>query len=139
MMAGADRDVLFIQYGAQIVRVNPLHREGDDSRRIFGAEQSHRIEAAQHVAGLAGKRALMREQVIQIERGEIVDRRSQRDRLGDHWRAGLEALRRRGIGGARETDLVDHRAATLPWWHRLEQVFAPPEHADPGRSIELVA
>ena len=37
VMPGADRDALFVQYGADVVRMHPFHREGDDASCIFGA------------------------------------------------------------------------------------------------------
>ena len=80
----------------------------------------------------------MVEQALRSELRDIIDRRGQRDRLGDHRRARLETLRRRGIGRARETDLFDHRTAALPRGHRLEQALAGPEDADAGGAVELV-
>ena len=42
MMAGADRDALVVQYGADVVRMNPVEREADDSGAVLGAEQASR-------------------------------------------------------------------------------------------------
>lgn len=44
MMPGADGHTLFIQYGADIVRMNPLDRKGDNSCRVVGAEQRDGID-----------------------------------------------------------------------------------------------
>ena len=40
MMAGADRDALVVQYGADVVRMHPLDREADDPGAVLGPEQA---------------------------------------------------------------------------------------------------
>src|SRR5690606_4541988 len=46
MVPGADRDVLFVQYGAQIVGVNPVERETDDPGGVIGPEHAHVVHPA---------------------------------------------------------------------------------------------
>ena len=41
MVAGANRDALVIQYGADVVGMHPVEREADDPRAVFGPEQGH--------------------------------------------------------------------------------------------------
>ena len=39
VMPGADRDPLFVQYGAEVVGMHPFERKADDPGRILWAEQ----------------------------------------------------------------------------------------------------
>ena len=70
---------------------------------------------------------------------DIVERRAKADRLHDRRRAGLEAVRRVGIGDAVGGHVADHLAAALIGRHGLEQRRLAVEHADAGRPVELVA
>ena len=72
------------------------------------------------------------------ERGHVVDRGAEADRLGDRLRAGLE-LPRDVVGGeAVEAHVADHLAAAEERRHLLEQLLAGPQRADPARAAHLV-
>ena len=56
----------------------------------------------------------------------IVERGAEPDRLHDGRRAGLEAVRRLGVGDAVDGDRLDHLAAALVGRHGLEMLrFLP--------------
>ena len=38
VVPGADRHTFLVQYGAEVVRVNPIERETDDARAVLGSE-----------------------------------------------------------------------------------------------------
>ncbi|MPM58331.1 hypothetical protein SDC9_105162 [bioreactor metagenome] len=69
---------------------------------------------------------------------QIVDGRSQPDRLSDRRCAGLEAMRRRRIGRALHPDDLDHLAAAEEGRQLLEQVVVTPQHTDAGGTAEFV-
>ena len=54
MVPRPNRDTFLVQYGAQIVRVNPVEGETDNADRICGPEQGHIVALAQFVAQLGG-------------------------------------------------------------------------------------
>src|SRR5204862_4941982 len=128
MMAGADRDMLLVQYGADVVRMNPLDREADDAGRILGAEQAHRIEAAQGVARLADQGGLVGADRAEADAVDIVDRRVQADNADDVRSPRLEPGRGRGVGGAMEGHPVDHRSGARRVRLRLEDPGARALH-----------
>ena len=76
--------------------------------------------------------------VVQAQAVEVLDRRAQRDGLRDHRRAGLEAVRRLGVGRALHRHGLDHLAAPEERRQVLEQVVAAPQHADAAGSVQLV-
>src|SRR5271169_3275941 len=80
----------------------------------------------------------MREDVVASELFDEVDRRAEPDRPGNIWGAGLETVRRFLVLGLVESDVKDHLAAALPGRHRDEQIVAAIEHANPGRSVNLM-
>src|SRR3546814_13629619 len=47
MMAGADRHLALIQYGADVVGMNPLDREADDPGRILRPEQADAFQGGE--------------------------------------------------------------------------------------------
>ncbi len=76
---------------------------------------------------------------VEAEGVHVVDCGVQADRLQDRGRAGLELVRHVRPGGALEADGADHVAAAHERRHRIEQLAPAPQHADPGRAIQLVA
>ncbi len=76
---------------------------------------------------------------LHADAGQVVDGRAQPDRLGDRRGAGLELVRRRGVGGRAHGDGLDHLAAAEERREVLQQLLAAPEHADAGRRQHLVA
>ena len=39
MMAGPDRHMLLVQYGADVVRMHPLHDKADDAGALLGPQK----------------------------------------------------------------------------------------------------
>src|SRR5512134_1020562 len=70
---------------------------------------------------------------------DIVDGRAKPDRLDYGRGAGLEPMRRLGIGDSVGGDVADHLAAALIGTHALQVLLLAVEHADAGRAVELVA
>ena len=69
---------------------------------------------------------------------DVVDRCTEADRLGDRRRARLELVRELVPRRALHGDGADHLAAEIERRHRLEQLAAAPERADPARPAHLV-
>ena len=69
---------------------------------------------------------------------DVVDRGAEADGLDDGRRAGLELPRQVVRGEAVEADVADHLAAAEERRHRVEQLVAGPQRADPGRAEHLV-
>ena len=69
---------------------------------------------------------------------DVVERRAEPDRAGDVRRAGLELVRQIVPGRALEGDAADHVSAAHERRHRFEQIRLPEQHADAGRTVELV-
>ena len=82
--------------------------------------------AGERVARLADQRRLVRGDGVEADAVDIVDRRMEADHADDVRRPRLEPGRRRQEGGLLERHLVDHRAAALPWRHRVKQSRAAP-------------
>ena len=61
------------------------------------------------------------------------------DGLGDRGSASLELGGQLGAVEAVEAHVEDHVAATEERWHRFQQFFATPQHADARRPAHLVA
>src|SRR5690606_28290846 len=126
-------------YGAEVVRMNPVERKADDPGALFRPEQVDVVHPAQGIAELRYQLRLVPVDGVEPDVRHVIASDGESDRLDDRRSAGLETLRRRGVSGPVERDPLDHRAATLPRWHRFEQRVARPEGTDPGRAVELVA
>ena len=57
VVPGADRDVVLVQYGAEVVRMHPVKRETDDTGAVLWPEQRHIVAAAQRIAQRQAKPA----------------------------------------------------------------------------------
>ena len=69
---------------------------------------------------------------------KVARRRGQPDDLRRHRGAGLEPLRRRGVGGGLHGHRLDHRAAGEKRRQRVEQLAAAVEHTDSVGAQHLV-
>src|SRR3954469_10438346 len=100
VVPGAYGDAAAVEQLADVVRVHALELEGDRAtaqRSVLRAEHGqpgHRREALERVAG---DRLLVRTDVVHAERGEVVDGRTEPDRLDDRRGAGLELVRDPGV------------------------------------------
>src|SRR5690606_9351904 len=72
MMPGADRDAAFVQYGADVVGMNPFDGEADDAGAVLRPEQGERIDVVQRRARCAHQRRLVRRDRVQPDRFDIV-------------------------------------------------------------------
>ena len=138
MMTRADRHPGIVQYGADIVRMNPVHREADDSGAVFRPEEAHARDGAERGARFGHQRAFMRVKGVGADAIHPVDRRMESDRADNMRGARLEPRWRRQIGRLLERHPVNHRAAALPRRHRLQDLVASPERADPGGPVHLM-
>src|SRR3546814_7664946 len=92
-MAGADRHLALIQYGADVVGMNPLDREADDPGRILRPEQADAVEGGECVPRLADERGLMGVDRLQPDLLDIVDGGVKADHAYHMRRSSLEAGR----------------------------------------------
>ena len=139
-MPGAHRHVVPVEHRRKVVRMNPFEVEGQDAEPALpGADQPQTGDPRQPVDTVAGQRLLVFEDVGAPQPLDEIERGAEPDRAGNVRGAGLEAVRRLLKHGLLKGDVEDHLAAALPWRHRRQQFVAPPQHADPGRPISLVA
>src|SRR4051812_24716603 len=100
-MPGAHRDALLVEQLGDVVGVNALDGEGDRGATV---DRGGRPDDAQIGDGLQtlervrGERLLVLADVVEPESRDVVDGGTECDRLGDHRRTGLEAVRWRGEG-----------------------------------------
>ena len=80
----------------------------------------------------------MRQDAVAADLAHVVERGAEPDRLDDRRRAGLEAVRRRVVGHALGRHDVDHLAATVEGRQGGQHIVLAVEHADAGRSVDLV-
>src|SRR5829696_5087836 len=81
--------------------------------------------------GVGGQVALVRDDVVDPERGEPLDRGAEPGGLGERRRAGLELPGQRVPARLLPVDRRDHVPAAEERRHLLEQLAPPVEHADP--------
>ena len=126
------------------MRVDALEQEGD--RAAAGVEVAWSVDrepileaGGERVERVAGQRLLVRADRVEADRGEVVDGGPEADRLGDRRGAGLE-LPGHVVGReAVDVDVADHLATAEERRHRVEELGARPEAADPGGPEHLVA
>src|SRR3546814_545010 len=105
VMAGTDRDALGIQDSAQVVRVDSLDQERQDTRLVWRSADDADTGQGQHAfRGLSQQGFLVVGDTIQAYATHVFDGFAQHDRTGNVGGSGLEALRPLGVGGALEAD-----------------------------------
>src|SRR5437867_4939935 len=70
---------------------------------------------------------------------DVINRSGKADGSRNIWRAGLEPMRRLLERAFVESDAHYHFAATVPRRHGIEDLSAPIQHADAGRTTHLVS
>src|SRR5215475_15903248 len=93
------RDAAVVEYLAEVVRVDAVQRERDRGSPVLGRcrpENAQSVDLGQRGQGMAEQLVLVFPDTVQPHLGEVVDCRTQPDRLGDRHRACLELVRRRG-------------------------------------------
>ncbi|GJE42658.1 hypothetical protein AEGHOMDF_1830 [Methylobacterium soli] len=129
-----------VDHGGDVVGMRALHLEGDDPTLVLGrADEAHGIHRAQALLGIGREVRLVRGDALAVEAHHEFQRRAEAHRLDDRGRPGLEAVRRVVVGDGVLGDGTDHLAAALVGGQALEPFALPVEHADPGRSVDLVA
>src|SRR5688572_7845182 len=104
MMAGPHRDTARVEQVAHVMWVNllPIRRgqcERDCAATIHRLVRTKYLEAAETTQTFQRVRrdvAFMRSDLIHSDRGQVLRRGGQSDRLSDRRGAGLKAMRRRG-------------------------------------------
>ena len=95
------RHPVAVEDGAHVMRVGALDVEGDDAALVLGAaENAQPVQLAQPLHGIVEQHVLMRLDPLAADALDIVDGRAEPDGLDDGRRAGLESVRRRGVGDA---------------------------------------
>src|SRR5207244_6583616 len=91
VMAGAKTDLVAVGDRRQVVRMDSLEREGDDtsSARRGWAVERQAIDVAQRFVGVLGDLQLVRAHGVHAEAAQVIDRRAKSDHLGDRLGAGL--------------------------------------------------
>src|SRR4051812_39788934 len=95
--------------------------------------------ARYQVEGIGSQRLLVLADRLAADPFDKIAGDTKTDRAGNIRGAGLETVRRVLEVGVVDLDVENRAAAGLPWRHRVEQVVARPQHADPGRAVGLVA
>ena len=139
MVPGTHRDMVLIEDLSDIVRMHARQVEGENTKpSLAGVEQFETGDPRQPVDAISGQCLLMLEDVVTPKFFDVVDSRSEPYRARDVRGASFEPVRRKLKVGFVESDVEDHLAAALPRRHFREQIVAPIEYADPGRSVDLV-
>src|SRR3954452_12844065 len=141
VVTDTDRDALFVEDLAHVVRVDVAEREGDRRAPVLGrggADDPEAGDLRQALDRVLGERVLVGEDLVHADRLEIVDGRAQTDRLRDRRGARLELVRRRGVRRRVHRHGLDHLAAAQERRQVLQELLAAPQHADAGRAAHLV-
>src|ERR671930_1251676 len=140
VVTGADRDALGIEHPRDVVWMDALDVEGHDSGAAVGRWSVEHDPGDLSEALERDRRELLLVRLDRLDpdRGQVVDRGSEPDRLGDRHGAGLELVRDLAPGCLLETDLADHVATEVEGLHRLEELAAAPERTDACWAAHLV-
>ncbi len=147
MLSHTDGDAEFVEQLADVVRMQrPAVGAGQDERdgptpvdRVRWPDDPQPGYGGQLFEGVGGDVVLVRGDGVHAEIGQVVDGGAETNRLGDHRRAGLEPVRRVGVGRRLHRHELDHLAAAEERRHGRQQFAATPQHADTGRPAHLVA
>ena len=126
MVAGAHRDALPVQHGADVVRMHAFDHEGKHAglfpRRADQAQARNRLRALRSVDQ---QLVLVRRDVVHPDLVQVVERRAETDAARDIRRAGFELVRQIVVRGLLEGDRADHVAAALIGRHGFSSVVLP--------------
>ena len=131
-MSAADGHVLHVEDLGDVVRMDAVEVERDDSRPPV-CRRSVRHQAGdlrQPLERVGGELVLVLLDRVEPDLGDVVQRRGEADSLGDRLRSGLELVRQLPPGRLLDLDLADHVAAGVEGGHLLEQLRPPPQRAD---------
>ena len=135
------RQAVLVGERGQIVRMRGVHHETNQRAALV---RMARARASRAILPSAPSRSRPDRRVVLENRRapdslDVIDGCAEPDRAGDVRRAGFEAVRRFLERAFFEGDADDHLAAAVPRRHRIEQLRASVEHADPGRSAHFVS
>src|SRR5882672_12243943 len=141
MMPGPDGDALGVEQRGDVVRVEPFDSERDHGPAVDGhrrAVDRDPWSSSEALERLASERLLVLADSFHADLLQIFDRRGKPYRLGDRWRARLEAPGKVIPLGAIDPDLLDHLAAAAPGLQSIEHRSPAVHDADPGGPEHLV-
>src|SRR5882724_8469212 len=125
----------------KVARVVPVDSERDHGPAVDGhrrAVDRDPCSSSEALERLAGERLLVLADSFHADLLQIFDRRGKPYRLGDRWRARLEAPGKVVPLGAIDPDLLDHLAAAAPGLQTIEHRSPAVHDADPGGPEHLV-
>ena len=140
MVAGADRDLVAVEDGRQVVGMDALDREGDDTRPLSRRRPEERdvLDLAEGLQGVLGEVPLVGADSVQADPLQVVEGGAEANDLGDRHRARLELDGHVGIGGALLADGPDHVAAGEEGIHLLQNLAPAVKDSSAGRAQHLV-
>src|SRR4029079_16762267 len=139
MSSGPDGHALTIEDVAHVMRMRAVHVESDDAALVLGmTEDSEPIELTEAPHGIVEQHILVGFDALASHNLDAVYAGAKPDRLHDSRRAGLEPVRRDGVGHLILGHIADHLAAALVGPHGLQVVLLAVEHADAGRAVKLM-
>src|SRR5262245_23344312 len=140
MSSGPDGHAIAIEDGAHVMRMRAVHVESDDATLVLGmAKNSEPIQLAETTHRIIAEHILVGFDTLATHTLDVVYGGVEPDRLHDSRRAGLEPVGRDGVGHLILGHIADHLAAALVGSHGLEVLLLAIEHADAGRTVELMA
>ncbi len=114
VVAGADRDALRVEDGADVVGVDAVHDEGQHrGLALRRADQAHPGDGEDRLGGCLQELCLVGGDALEAELVEVVERGGKTDRALDVGRAGLEAVWRLVEG--RPSKVTDRIMSPPPW------------------------
>ena len=142
MVTAAQADADLVEHLADVVGMGALDVERDDAQAALGAGGPLDPDAGQGAEAVQDRGReldLLAAQRRPVQRGQPGGGRAQADHGPDRRRAGLEPVRRRGVGGPLDLDPADHLAAAQERRQFRQEVLAAPEGTGARRTEHLVA
>src|SRR3974390_461762 len=140
MRARAHGDTGGVDDGGYVVWMRALDLEGHYRPLIRRtAKDAQRIDLPERLLRIFRQHALVRADARVADGIDVVDRRTQPDRLHDPRRTGLEAIRWRAVADPVLKYFVDHLTAAVERRHAGEQIIFTVEHTDTSRPPQLMA
>ena len=142
MVPRADGDAVARKDLADVVRVDAVHRKGDDAAVLLGVLGAQHVDVRQlthRVHRAAGQGDLALVHLRKADISDIVDGRVQAHGVRRVDRTGLELVRQLGKDRALAGDGFDHLAAGEERRHSVQQLLAAVEDADPHGAVDLMS
>ena len=141
-MACADGNAVAREDLTDVVRVNTVHRKGDDAAMLLGLFRAQHVDV-RHLADRVHRAACQRDLLLmhrcKADALDIVNGRVQTHGVCRVDRAGLELVRELGEDRTIAGDRFNHLAAGEERRHGVQQFFTSVENADAHGAVDLVA